>query len=77
MAEWNPLEKPYRVAAIKRSRQPGCYGWQTHTETFATLDEAREAASKIHNARSVDIDKAINAETWTKDGHWRRLERVS
>jgi hypothetical protein len=67
---WNPIEKPYRVRAIKRASSPLLCGWRSDTQTFATEAEARIAAAQIKGAI---VQIAVNPATWQQNGKWRKI----
>lgn len=67
---WNPIEQPYRVRWVANG---GPYGWRDRVATFSTLAEAEAALAapaKDRGLISVEIDRAVNAETWSRNGRW-------
>jgi hypothetical protein len=77
---WYPADKPYRVLATYRSTIPAHHGWRdARPQTFATEEEAREAALSIprRGLLQLCIHKAENAETWQRNGRWKLVERLT
>jgi hypothetical protein len=73
---WNPTAEPYRVVWTYNTTQIGCYGWSQRVSTFTTEAEARAAMDKPFGDRVTTrcrVDVAVNAETWTKNGRWRKI----
>lgn len=76
---WQPADEPYRVLGVYQSSQAGCFGWASgKPQTFATLEAARDAASKIGRRGLIELNihVAENAETWAKNGKWKLVEKV-
>ena len=74
---WNPAAEPFRVTCNTASSQRGCYGWASGpTKTFSTLEEARTEAERLRSKRrffDVTIHRAENADTWLKNGRWKKV----
>ena len=80
---WNPTTHPYRITTYVKTNQYGCFGWKTGpTQTFQTLDEAEDHAKelttpvkgRISYLFEVNIGKAMNPETWNKNGYWKSIK---
>lgn len=74
---FNPVETPYRVRIIYPTPAYGYYGWRDEVTCFATLEEARafiDILPKYSQRVEIQLDIAINPETWQQNGTWKRLE---
>jgi hypothetical protein len=73
---WDPVAEPWRVVWTYNTTQIGCYGWSQRVSTFRTEAEARAAMDKPFGDRVTtrcDVQVAVNAETWMKNGRWQRI----
>lgn len=71
--QWSPTAEPFRVAWVYRiTAHPG---WGTRVKTYATVDEALAAAREKFPTGIYEawVDRAENAETWARNGRWRRV----
>lgn len=76
--KWNPIEKPWRVLPVFQSNASYHHGWRYGaTKVFATYEEAYEAfvAKQPAGLISICIDYAMNGATWTRNGHWKQIQK--
>lgn len=76
MAAWDPQAEPYRTMWIRHAPHV-TGGWLSTVESFATLDEAIEAAKRpfVAGVYLVYVDRADFATSWQKDGRWTRMAK--
>lgn len=68
---WNPVAEPYRLVLVCHAG-PKLHGWSARVRTFASEEEAVAELAKPfgRGVLSGQVERAINPETWTKNGRW-------